>query len=257
MMLNNKANIKPVLVAHRGYSRRYPENTLLAMRQAFSCGACYVECDVQLTRDRIPVLMHDRDLSRAAGVTVKVHELNYAELKKLSISFSEKFADEFKDEKITTLEEFVELLSQWPDRAAFIELKRSSINEFGVGVMLEKVLAMLNKVKERVAVISFNEEIIRQLIAMGGWKTGWIIDEWSDENYRKLAEMSPSYCFVDYECLPPRFENFQDSSWNWILYEIDDPELADEYIQKGVSFIETNDICMMLQSNKLSSSGCA
>ena len=57
----------PQLVAHRGYSLRYPENTLLAIEQAFIAGACYVECDVQLTQDGVPVLLHDNNLQRTTG----------------------------------------------------------------------------------------------------------------------------------------------------------------------------------------------
>ena len=58
------AKINPQLVAHRGYSSQYPENTLLAIEQAFIAGACFVECDVQLTQDGVPVLLHDVTQSR-------------------------------------------------------------------------------------------------------------------------------------------------------------------------------------------------
>lgn len=47
------------LVAHRGCAARYPENTLAAVAAALQEGACCVEVDVQLSADRVPVLMHD------------------------------------------------------------------------------------------------------------------------------------------------------------------------------------------------------
>ena len=257
MSLFKKTTDKPALIAHRGYSQQYPENTMLAMQQAFNCGACYVECDVQLTKDKVPVLMHDRDLLRAAGVAAKVHELNYAELKKIPTSYSDKFADKFTDEKICSLDEFVECLQQWPGRAAFIEVKRSSIREFGVDVVLQEILPILSTVRDQVAIISFNEDIIRQLTSAGHWKTGWITEEWSDENRRKLVEISPDYFFIDYQCLPAGFTDFQKSSCSWVLYEIDDPEIADKFVQKGVRFIETNDIGAMLQVDTFLNSGCS
>lgn len=257
MSLFKKTTDKPTLIAHRGYSQQYPENTMLAMQQAFNCGACYVECDVQLTKDKVPVLMHDRDLLRAAGVAAKVHELNYAELKKFPTSYSDKFADKFTNEKICSLGKFVECLQQWPGRAAFIEVKRSSIREFGVDVVLHEILPILSAVRDQVAIISFNKDIIRQVASTGHWKTGWIAEEWSDENNRKLAAISPDYFFIDYQCLPAEFADFQKSSCSWVLYEIDDPELADKFVQKGVRFIETNDIGAMLQADTFSNSGCS
>jgi len=50
------------LVAHRGWQRRYPENTLPAIKGALDAGARYIEVDVQLSADGVPVLFHDRTL---------------------------------------------------------------------------------------------------------------------------------------------------------------------------------------------------
>ena len=51
----------PAIVAHRGYTGRYPENTLLSLAAAVSYGARFLEFDVQLTRDGVPVLCHDEN----------------------------------------------------------------------------------------------------------------------------------------------------------------------------------------------------
>jgi len=57
----------PKLVAHRGYARRFPENTLAAVEGAIHAGAHFVEIDVQLTSDGYPVLFHDRTTERMCG----------------------------------------------------------------------------------------------------------------------------------------------------------------------------------------------
>lgn len=61
----------PVIVAHRGDSFHAPENTLEAGRAARKAGAHGWEIDVQLTRDGVPVLLHDESLIRTTDVAVK------------------------------------------------------------------------------------------------------------------------------------------------------------------------------------------
>ncbi|MFE4518748.1 glycerophosphodiester phosphodiesterase [Kitasatospora sp. NPDC056783] len=58
---------KPLAVAHRGDPYRHRENTLPSVESALAAGADAVEVDVQLTRDRVPVLLHDRTLERLWG----------------------------------------------------------------------------------------------------------------------------------------------------------------------------------------------
>ena len=64
----------PELVAHRGYTLHYPENTLVGLEAAIKAGARYLEVDVQLSADKVPVLFHDRNLQRLCGVGGQVHE---------------------------------------------------------------------------------------------------------------------------------------------------------------------------------------
>jgi glycerophosphoryl diester phosphodiesterase len=68
--LNSKRKT-PVVVAHRGDSFHAPENTLEAGRAAKKAGAHGWEIDVQLTRDGVPVLLHDESLKRTTDVATK------------------------------------------------------------------------------------------------------------------------------------------------------------------------------------------
>lgn len=52
------------VIGHRGYSARYPENTVPAFRAAMDAGADAVELDVRLTADRVPVVIHDETVDR-------------------------------------------------------------------------------------------------------------------------------------------------------------------------------------------------
>ncbi len=70
----------PQLVAHRGYPRRYPENTLQGIQAAIDAGARYVEFDVQITADGVPILMHDVSLMRTAGKRGRVVNMDFEKL---------------------------------------------------------------------------------------------------------------------------------------------------------------------------------
>ena len=64
------------LVAHRGDAARFPENTVPALRGALDAGARWLECDVQLSRDRVPMLLHDGDLARTFDDPRSVFDLD-------------------------------------------------------------------------------------------------------------------------------------------------------------------------------------
>lgn len=55
---------RPLLIGHRGYPARYPENTLASFRGAMEAGCDMIELDVTLTRDRKVVVIHDDTLDR-------------------------------------------------------------------------------------------------------------------------------------------------------------------------------------------------
>jgi glycerophosphoryl diester phosphodiesterase len=76
---------RPLLAAHRGATSAAPENSLAAIRRAFERGADGVEVDVRLSSDRVPVLVHDEDTARVAGVPRLVAEQSRAELVALDL----------------------------------------------------------------------------------------------------------------------------------------------------------------------------
>ncbi|MFI6154385.1 glycerophosphodiester phosphodiesterase [Kitasatospora sp. NPDC051170] len=77
-------NPKPLAVAHRGDPYRYRENTLPSIASAIAAGADAVEIDVQLTRDKVPVLLHDRTLERLWGDPRDIGRVTTEQLEDLS-----------------------------------------------------------------------------------------------------------------------------------------------------------------------------
>jgi glycerophosphoryl diester phosphodiesterase len=89
------------VTAHRGSSRDAPENTLAAIRKAIDQGADYAEIDIHLTADGVPVVVHDEDLQRIAGVPRRPGQLTLAELRRIDVG--SKFGPAFAGETIPTL----------------------------------------------------------------------------------------------------------------------------------------------------------
>lgn len=91
----------PLVVAHRGDSDGYPENTLAAFAAAIAQGADAVELDVRLTADGVPVVLHDADVGVVSDGRGPVHRLTLAEVKRLRV----------RGEEIPTLAEVLGLIA--------------------------------------------------------------------------------------------------------------------------------------------------
>jgi glycerophosphoryl diester phosphodiesterase len=83
---------RPLAVAHRGYSARYPENTLLAAERAVTAGCDLVEADARLAADGSVWCVHDADLQRLAGLAIRVAEADAAALSGAELRCGERLA---------------------------------------------------------------------------------------------------------------------------------------------------------------------
>lgn len=110
------------IIAHRGASGSAPENTMAAINRAWEIGADGVEVDVHLTKDGVPVVIHDTDTKRVAGKKLVVKKSTYAELQELDVGSWK--GPEFAGERIPRLDE---VLASMPARKNFfVELKDDS-----------------------------------------------------------------------------------------------------------------------------------
>lgn len=78
---------KTVITAHRGFSGKYPENTLTAFRKAMEVSANIVEFDVRETRDGQLVVLHDATLDRTTNGTGAVISKTWEEVRKLNATY--------------------------------------------------------------------------------------------------------------------------------------------------------------------------
>ena len=101
---------RPLNLAHRGFSGRYPENTRAAFLAAIEAGADGFETDVHLSRDGQLVVLHDPVLGRTCDGSGAVIDKTYQEL--LRYDFGAWFDPVFRGERIMLMEELLELVKQ-------------------------------------------------------------------------------------------------------------------------------------------------
>lgn len=141
-------------IAHRGFSGKYPENTLLALQKAIDIGSDGVEFDVQLTKDGQVVIIHDETIDRTSDGTGYVCDYNYDELTKYD--FSGRYIGKVKKQKLPLLKDYFEMVKDI-DFISNIELKNSIIDYKDLE---QKVydLIMEYGLKDKVIISSFNHE---------------------------------------------------------------------------------------------------
>jgi len=111
---------RPLIIGHRGASAVAPENTMAAFREALAVGADGIEFDVRLTRDGVPVVIHDSTLRRTGGLPHRVADLTWAEIKKIDVGSW--FSSSFANEMIPSLAELFTLF-QSNNSTLYLEMK--------------------------------------------------------------------------------------------------------------------------------------
>ena len=148
---------RTIIAAHRGGAADAPENTLAAIELAIVNGADFVEIDVQETADGVVVVIHDSDLKKVAGVDLKIWEATMEKL--ANIDIGSRFAPEFKDQRVPTLNQVLQLCR---DRVrVIIELKY-----YGHTQSLEQKvvdLVELNGMESQIVVMSLKSEGLQKM----------------------------------------------------------------------------------------------
>lgn len=112
-----------LIIGHRGASAVAPENTMAAFRKALAVGADGIEFDVRLTRDGVPVVIHDSTLRRTGGLPQRVADLTWDEISKVDVGSW--FGKTFASETVPSLAELFTLF-QTNNSTLYLEMKSDS-----------------------------------------------------------------------------------------------------------------------------------
>jgi glycerophosphoryl diester phosphodiesterase len=149
------------IIAHRGASAYYPENTIPSFQGAIAMGADMVELDVQLTLDGEVVVFHDEEINRCTNGRGKIADLTLARLKKLDAGSW--FDHKFKGAEVPLL---TEVLSHCKNRIAVnIEIKTEAVKEAIQGGIEEKCLQIVHQIglQDHVVFSSFDPRALKHL----------------------------------------------------------------------------------------------
>jgi len=156
---------RPLLIGHRGYPAKFPENTLAAFEGAMQAGCDMIELDVTLSRDRKVVVIHDDTLDRTTNGKGPVLERTLEEIKRLDAGSW--FAPQFSAERIPELSEVMELTA---GRCMLnIEIKQSAFEAgYPIDAIEHQVVTLVRAsgAMDRVIISSFDKRILERIAAM-------------------------------------------------------------------------------------------
>ena len=229
----------PEIIAHRGNAAEFPENTLQGLESAVSLGLRYVEFDVQLTADLVPVLMHDAVLTRVGGRPDCVHDLTWSALAELPVGEVQRLGNAHAFTYPPSLAQAVDTIAGWDGVTAFVEVKRSSLRRFGRETVLKRIAQVLQPVIDRCVLISFDLPSVKILRLMTGARIGWVLPQYDAAALQQAAELAPQFLFANLERLPAEPEPLWPGPWDWAIYEVRDLKTAKDCQARGAKFVET------------------
>jgi len=152
-----------LVAAHRGGAALWPENSLLAFRQALALGVDTLEFDLHLTADGEVVVLHDPTLDRTSTGKGPVRELSLADLASVRLKARD---GTVTDERISTFAQVLDLAASTSVELV-PEIKIDTTGQRYDGIE-EKVLALLRSrgLLARATVQAFQRETIRRLRAL-------------------------------------------------------------------------------------------
>ncbi len=150
------------IIAHRGLSGFYPENTMLAFKKCLNLNIYGIELDVQKTKDNQLVVIHDEKVDRTFNGTGYIKDMTLNELQSLNSNFRD--YENNKDCKIPTLKEVLTLFKP-TDFIINIELKNNKIKYKNLE---EDVINLVKELKmeRRVIISSFRMKSLNKLKAL-------------------------------------------------------------------------------------------
>lgn len=147
------------IFAHRGASRLAPENTMAAFEIADVLESEGMETDVHLTKDDIPVLIHDEKVNRTTNGVGYIKDYPFNELRQLDAGSW--FSKAFRDTPILSLEEFL----KWSKSKSFsinLELKNNKIDYKNLEFIVYEMIVHFG-LQERIILSTFNSESIKRM----------------------------------------------------------------------------------------------
>ena len=224
--------------AHRGFSSKYPENTLLSFQKALEEGVDGIENDIQLTKDGEIIILHDETVDRTTDGKGYVKDYTLKELKQLNAG--EVYKEQFGFQEIPTLREYFHLVKE-KSIITNIEMKTGV---FEYKEMEDKLVDLIGEfeMEDRVLITSFNHFTILRMKEKAPYlKYGFLAYDWRIDAGEYTAKYGISCYHPEYHNLTGNVvEELKHHGIEINPYTIDEPQDIRDMIKKGVNSVITN-----------------
>jgi len=224
----------PKVIGHRGTPKRAPENTVAGFALAAEAGVTWVELDVQLSADLVPVVFHDDRLERTSTGTGSVTERDYAYLRDLDVGAW--FSPDFAGEKLPHWDTVLDLLIE---RRLGVNIEIKAEDKRGAltaEIGLKHALAKWPDDLVPPLVTSFSRsaiEVARK--AAPHWPRGLVSDSWP-EDWREIDGCATLH-ILHTSLTPERVAMAKEAGLAVLAYTINEPETAAKLWEWGVDSV--------------------
>lgn len=231
------------IIAHRGASAYFPENTLPAFQGAIAMQADMVEFDVQLTSDGEVVVFHDEKISRCTNGGGRIADYTLTQLKRLDAG--NWFSQEFAGEKIPTLAEVLNLCKE--KIAVNIEIKTEAVTDASAGGIEEKCLQIVHQtgMQNHLVFSSFDPRALRHLKEIHPSTAIAVLFEKKHQGSKLPSQILGSLGAEAFNCSlrqlnKKRLADLKSNSIPFNVYTINDEKSMKSLLELGANGLFTN-----------------
>jgi glycerophosphoryl diester phosphodiesterase len=262
-------NTTPFILGHRGASAVAPENTLAAFSRAIKDGADGIEFDVRLSRDQVPVVIHDATLKRTGLIDRPVSEMTSAELQEIDVGSwfnqrAQSSRDSYTGEKLSTLAQVFELFSS-KSGLLYIEMKCDGDNATALAVAVANGIEKF-RVANRVVVASFDLSAVAEIkkhdpaIRTAALFEPKLSRPISTIRRRRMVDMACHYgadeIALHYTLAAPRIvEKAKHKGLEIVVWTVDDSKWIGRARSHGIKALIANDPAAMVHSRNAPEAG--
>jgi glycerophosphoryl diester phosphodiesterase len=227
------------LIARGGDAAGHPENTVPAFQSALDLGVRFVEVDVQLSSNGIPMAVRGDDVM-IDGVLLSVSSLTAAEVALIDASESHRFGQQFAGTRIPRLVDVLSLITKRPETTVFVNLCRASLNRFGADQVVSQVADTMKPFRSRCIVVSPDLPAVHRARRLTGLPIGWEVPAYDNHTRLKYEALQPEYLFCDSALLPERGALWR-GPWRWSVRAAATLDEALDLAARGADFVSTRD----------------
>ncbi|MGB9154246.1 MAG: glycerophosphodiester phosphodiesterase [Alphaproteobacteria bacterium] len=236
-MASSKLDFIPPVIAHRGARNRAPENTMASFKAAYEDGAKWIETDVKLTSDGVPILMHDDTLNRTTNGQGCVADMDWDDMQNLDAGGW--YSPAFRGTRVPTL---AELLSFAYDTGLRLNLELKPCPgraQATAMVALIEAAKLWPDTAPDPLISSFDVESLTIAAQLHpGWPRGLLLDEWRDD-WREVVSLTQATTVNMNAAIvtPERIALLREAQKPILVYTVNDATQAKTLLQSGIQAV--------------------